>query len=174
MSALVLSDVKARLGITTSGTDTILQETIDEAEATLAQHVGPLTQQAVTERQISTGGGIVLSQPVVSLTRAMHVWSQYTLVTADLELVSTNTMTRRYGVGFIPGPWDVTYTAGYASTPPVLLRAALELTLDLWRISRGAPVLQQAPVEPQTGMPNDDLPRRVRRMIARYELNGAS
>lgn len=176
MSVLVLSDVKARLNITTTAQDTILQETIDEAESLLTARVGPLAQQTVTQRLMSNGGGLVAQYPVVSVTSAVHVWSQYTLTTTDVEVISSSTMTRRYGVGFIPGPWDVTYVAGFASLPVALKNAALALTIDLWRISRGAPVVQNGPYEQEAmlSITSDTLPRRVLAMIAPYDLNGVA
>jgi hypothetical protein len=173
VSVLTLTDAKRHLNLTTTVNDAELQPMIDSAEATIGALVGQLSVSSVTERYVSTGGAIRLRNPAVgdTITSAVHLWSGMTLAPTDVELV-LGCLTRRYGVGMIAGPWDVTYQAGRSTVPADLLMAVKELVRHLWDTQRG-PTRRpgSAPDGPAPGAAYL-LPNRVQELIAPYLLGG--
>lgn len=174
MSALTLADAKARIGQPASDTskDTLIQSAIDQAESLLATYVGPLSQTTVTERLVSTGGSVRLRKPLVgnSITTAVHVWSSLTLDASQTEVV-LGCLSWRYGVGLYPGPWDVTYQAGYSPLPPILYRAIAETVYHFWNQMRAATAARGI-TTPEAPLESYSLPHRVQEMIQPYLLNG--
>lgn len=173
MSALTLSEAKTTLGLTGTANDAELQQVINEAESYLQERVGPLVQTSVTERLMSSGGGLTTHYPIGSITSATHVWSNLVLPTAQCEQVSKQTFTRQFGLGLIPGPWDVDYKAGsWATAPPALIRASRELTVHLWQLARNR---QSRPGSaPMDAVDAYNLPRRVEQLIFPFLMNGAA
>lgn len=173
---LSLPDAKAYLNITSTTFDAEIQTFIDAAEAAIEVKVGPLSPVSFTERLTANGGPLVPTRPVVSITSAVHLWSGLSLYSADLE-VSQNVLTRRYGVGFINGPWDITYMAGRNPLPADLLMAAKELLRHLWATQRG-PEGRRPGSQDSEGASNRLagagflLPFRVLELIAPYETQG--
>lgn len=168
-SVLSLADAKTHLNITVTTYDTELQAVIDSAEATLANHVGPLQATSVTARVRPTGGcALVLPiLPAISLT-SVTPYAAAALTLADLHLeTASGVVTYNSGLDFSAAYYDVVYSAGWSTCPNDLVFAIKELVRHLWTTQRGEarrPGSAQA-AEPPPGAAHA-LPYRVAELIA--------
>lgn len=140
MSVLTLAEAKAHLNLGTVATyDAELQDTIDEAEAAIAQRCGPLSSTAKTVRVRGYGDALALpTTPAVSLTSVTPVGgTALTLSNLYLDTASGVVTYDRGGVFSFPN-YTVVYQAGRSSTPDDLMRAVKELVKHLWATQRGA------------------------------------
>lgn len=137
MSVLTLSEAKAHLNISGSGSDTELQDFIDAAEAAIAQKCGPLTAVEKTERLRGGRRGLVLRHtPVVELTSVTPVGgSALDLDALDVDL-SAGVIELGSGALWPASRFDVVYDAGRASVPDDLLMGVKELVRHTWTASQ--------------------------------------
>lgn len=157
MSLVTLAEAKAHLGMPTSDTtyDTELQGFVDMTQPLIENICGPIVSRSVTEWHDGGTGNrfqVVLRQrPVISITSVTEyvgnvgqVLTQAANPAAAVDLgytfeIETGTITRRVGAGTVyPFAWGeqniaVVYTAGFATTPPNVRLAALELIRHLWQ-----------------------------------------
>ncbi len=169
MAAVLLSDVRTFLNISTTRHDDELLDTIDRAEAILSRRVGPLSLMTVTNEWHTGPGPLLLKRyPVVSLTAATS--GGVAVADADLD---TDAGLLHGTFSSVPRGVRVTYTAGRSVLPTDLEAAVLELVKHLWQSQR--PASAQAPPGSLGG---DDaqpagaflLPYRVQSLIEPYLL----
>jgi hypothetical protein len=137
VSVLSLAEARQHLNVTIGDSDAEIQDTIDEAEAMIAQRCGPLVPTAVTERVAGGPGGLSLSTtPVISLTSVTPVGGT-ALTVSDLSVSPSGVVTYTMSSGAFYAPWyDVVYQAGRATVPRDLRRGLKDLTLNLWNSQR--------------------------------------
>jgi hypothetical protein len=139
MSALALQVAKDHLNITVNEYNGELQSTIDSAEATLAEIVGPLSPVEVTARVAGGGPCLVLpDSPAIDLVSVTpYLGTALTLSNLWLE-TKTAIVTQNSGVGFPMQHYTVVYNAGRATVPGDLMMAVKELVRHMWSTQRGA------------------------------------
>ena len=169
MSALSLPVARAYLQIKNSVDDMEVQDTIDAAEAILANSVGPLTVLAQRTDRVLGGSKLILPlAPVVSVA---------SITAPDGTTVDQSTLTINTAAGVIyfsdgvTGFWqnvyDVTYTPGRATVPGDLLMAVKEMVRHLWRTQRGPAAGSGGPDQQGAGYL---MPYRVQELIEPYRL----
>lgn len=138
MSTLTLAVAKTHLNVTGSAQDGEIQDTIDEAEAAIAERVGPLVSTATTVRVRGMSDALVLPvTPALALTSVTPV-DGTALTLADLYLdAAAGVVTYDSGGSFSARAYDVVYNAGRSSCPDDLLRAIKEMVRHLWITQRG-------------------------------------
>lgn len=138
MSTLPLAVAKTHLNVTGTTHDGEIQDTIDEAEAAIAERVGPLVSTPTTVRVRGVSDALVLPViPAISLTSVTPV-DGAALTLADLYLdTEAGVVTYDSGGSFSARAYDVVYNAGRSSCPDDLLRAIKELVRHLWITQRG-------------------------------------
>jgi hypothetical protein len=139
VAVVALSDAKAFLNITGTGSDNELVRMVDQAEAAIAARVGPLAPVTVTEMHHGGANPIVLRRPpVISVT---SVVADGATTTSGFDLDSEAGLLfseSGYGYAGLPRSVQVTYTAGRSSLPADLEAAVLELVRHLWESQRGS------------------------------------
>jgi hypothetical protein len=131
-----LSEAKARLNKSSAVVtdDDELSSYISAAEDWIEAQCGPVTPRTVTETVTAECGRLRLSMaPVVSVDSVTQ--SALAVSTSDWIVTPGGRVSLRYGRLF--GDYAVTYTAGRASVPERLKRAALELVAHWWESQRG-------------------------------------
>lgn len=166
MSVLLLADAKNFLRITGDSNDVELQATIDSAESTIADLVGPLVADEVTERVETDGETLALQWPVVTITSVEGVLPVETIDPDDLRL-EDGILSYADGIQcFVSRFYDVTYTAGYDELPPEIVSGIKQLVKTLWRDQRGGVNM------PGTASDEElDEAMRWRRTIDRYVVD---
>lgn len=167
MSAVLLSDAKQFLNITSDSQNAEVQAMLNRAEAIIAKHVGPLGVVAVTD-EVHTGPGPLLlrNYPILSVLSA----TRSSLPVTDLDLEPSGILHGTFGL--VPRSVKVSYTAGRAFLPPDLEAAVLELLRHLWESQRSGSSLR--PAFPGEGDPDTPatsgylLPYRVQSLIEPY------
>lgn len=136
MSTVKLAEAKTHLNITKSDADGELQSTIDAAEATIAQHVGPLAPTTVTATLRGSSLLLLPTAPVISLTSITGA-SGGALTVGDFTLdAAAGIVTYSSGAWFGSQWYTVVYQAGRTTCPADLLFAVKELVRHLWESQR--------------------------------------
>lgn len=169
MSVLLLADAKSYLRITGDADDAELQATIDSAESTIADKVGPLAVASVTERVSTDGCALVLSRaPYVALTAVSGV---YPVETVDVDDLRVDAQVVSYADGFtefVGSLYDVTYDIGYEDLPADLLNGVKELVRHRWRPQRGGVNRPGTAADSDEVTYRGNLPRPVYELIEDY------
>lgn len=182
MGVVSLTDAKQHLNITSSKHDEELRQFIDVATDMAERYTGcVLGRRVVTESYDGGDYFIRLRTPramsVASVTETGQAlteqqWEldhtgQYLYRAANLGTSSAGYLSFVSGVQNIV----VTYTAGYASPPPVARQATLELLRHLWETQRGAQAVGRgtAPDEFIPGI-GYSLPRRCVELLEPLRL----
>lgn len=179
MSAVLLSEAKTHLQITSDRHDAELQDFIDAAETRLAHEVGPLAPVEVVERHTGPGPLILRQIPVVEVSGVTE--QDIAVDAADLDAdLNTGILYRTGSFSTYPRGTVVTYTAGYETLPADLRQGVLELIRHLWDTQRGSGPggaranLLNPDGDPTTaaGLAAYTLPNRVKELIAPYVSRG--
>lgn len=172
MSVLLLADAKTYLRINGDDDDAELQATIDSAEATIADKVGPLSVVSVSERVESDGCTLVLSRaPYVALTTVSGVYPAEMLTVGDLRVDAQVVSYANGYTGFTGRYYDVTYTVGYATVPADLLSGVKELVRHRWRPQRGGVNRPGTAADADEITYRGNLPRPVYELIEDYLID---
>ena len=141
MSVLSIAAVADYCKVTSQANITLLQGTLDAAEAWEASRVGFLTSTAVTERITGGAPALVLSrQPVLTLTSVTGE-SAAVVTAGDLYLdTRAGTVVYNSGATFWEDYYTVVYTSGLATPLPAAAAEAVRIiTVGMWTASqRGA------------------------------------
>lgn len=138
-SIVTLVEVKAHLNKTSTKDDGEITGFIDAAESVAEYYVGPVIDQAITERHHSGLSIALYRPPVLSLDSVTAVFPSGTSwAIADLIVDKTTGIVQRAnGQALSGGPWNVTYTAGRATVPGNIKTACLIIVKHLWETQRG-------------------------------------
>lgn len=174
MSALTLAQAKSYLKIASvdAARDTELQAAIDSAEATLVDHVGPLTSTSKTVRILLRSPNDTLILPVLpalSLTSVTGVLSGNTIDVDELHLESEcGLVTYADGVRLFVESQDVVYAAGYSPLPADLLNGIKELVRHRWEPQRGGAGKPGTGADRADEPDADGMPASVVALIEQY------
>lgn len=144
------TDLKTHLNMTGSTHDTELGEILDAALDLVANIVGPLAPETVTEvhRGVWSGVLILRTVPAAALVAVSARYGTTTtaLTLTDYELDTETGIVRDVNGGGFAGDYVIEFTAGYADLPAAVRLAILIIAAHLWETQRGAaqsPVAQQ-------------------------------
>ena len=151
---VTLAEAKAHLNLTTTRYDAEMQVLLDEALDILEAETGrPFEVRAITDTDTEPAAGcrLVLSsvpcpcrtcRPHVMMTVSSVVVDGVPVDVVDWRLDGPVVSWRAVGRGAVSYATEgvtVTYTAGYATTPPWLRLAVLRLVEHLWQKTQQAP-----------------------------------
>lgn len=146
MSVLDRETVKAYLNVDDVTEDDEIQAFINQAEASLARRVGPLTPTEQTERHDPPWGNPIAVRvlPAISLTSVSPtVGAPLDVSTLELDpdtgIIRLKGTTDRYWAWYrtrFVGPYTVVYQAGWEELPADLQLAGMELVRHLWETQR--------------------------------------
>lgn len=137
MAVLDLASAKVHLNITGTDHDTELTAMIADAEASIAERVGPLEPQARTVRVRPSGASLLVPSPAATLTSVTDA-DGTTLTFADLHLEGRpGVITFNDGRTFTSRWYDVAYGYGREDCPADLVMAVKEMLRHLWQTQRG-------------------------------------
>lgn len=136
-----LDELKTHLDVTSTTHDSEMQDTLDAAAQLVAQHVGPLDAETVTERHRQPGDPLVLRKsPVVSVSSVTdfggtaYASTDYTLEPESglLYLAYDGAYSAWSSSGV-----TVVYEAGRSTLPRPIAMAILIVAADLWETQMG-------------------------------------
>lgn len=174
MSALDLADAKLYLRIDGTEDDVELQATIDSAEATIAERVGPLTASSITERVDSDGETLVLSTfPVLAITSVEAVGNGESIDPDDLYVdEEAGILSYADGVTAFRGRrYLVSYQAGFDQLPADLRNGVKELVRHRWLPQRGGLTRPGTAADSGDDETIDNLPATVYHLIEDYIID---
>lgn len=148
MSVVSIDVVKDWLGITKPDTDTLVQDTVDAAEAYLARRIGAgsiLGVETITQRATGYRNALTLTTfPVVSVTSVTGSdGALVPLSTLDVDLsagilrTSSTLYATTTGYPFILPWYSVVYQAGFTTLDFDYTHAVKEASRWLWGAQRG-------------------------------------
>lgn len=182
MPVATLADVRTHLNIVSTASDTELTSFLTFAVDAAERWTGRILGDAASATEVYDGGSAAVLLDRVPVTTVSSVSENGSTLASTAWTVnySTGVLTRLGGSytasAFTPGVRNVsvTYSAGYATSPPAAKLAVLELVRHLWQTQRGSMPGRQQSGDDYNPALGYSMPQRVIELLEPLRVSGVA